>query len=150
MKGAVLRAGSSSMPRFRTYLWLLLFLGMRAGGNLSLAWGTKHFPQTLAGNPLVYLRSMLDPFVAGGIVMLILAMLAQLALLSVADLTFFLPLTSVGYVIAAVTGHFFLNEAVSFQRWLAVGLIFAGAVLVSRTPQNTTEAVETVPLEVSE
>ncbi|HUB33305.1 MAG TPA: hypothetical protein VMA31_09755 [Bryobacteraceae bacterium] len=138
------------MRKYRTYLWLLLFLGMRAGGNLSLAWGTKHFPQTLAANPLVYLRSMLDPFVAGGIIMLILAMLAQLALLSVADLSFFLPVTSVGYVIAALSGRFFLNEAVSLQRWLAVGLIFAGAVLVSRTPQNTTAAVETAPLEVSE
>jgi drug/metabolite transporter (DMT)-like permease len=137
------------MPRLRTYLWLLLFLGMRAGGNLSLAWGTKHFPQTLAGNPLVYLRSMLDPFIAAGIVMLILALLAQLALLSVADLSFFLPLTSIGYVVAAVTGHLFLNEAVSLQRWLAVGLIFAGAILVSRTPQSTTAPAKAAQVEVS-
>jgi drug/metabolite transporter (DMT)-like permease len=137
------------MRKYRTYLWLLLFLGMRAGGNLSLAWGTKHFPQTLAGNPLVYLRSMLDPFIAGGIVMLILALLAQLALLSVADLSFFLPLTSIGYVVAAVTGHLFLNEAVSMQRWLAVGLIFAGAILVSRTPQSTTATAKAAQVEVS-
>ncbi len=123
---------------------------MRAGGNLALAWGTKHFPQTLAGNPLVYLSSMLDPFIAGGIIMLIVAMLSQLALLSVADLSFFLPLTSIGYVVAAVTGHFFLHEAVSPQRWLAVGLIFAGAVLVSSTPQSTTAPVEAEALEVSQ
>ncbi len=137
------------MRKYRTYLWLLLFLGMRAGGNLALAWGTKHFPQTLGAIPLVYLRSMLDPFVAAGIVMMILALLAQLALLSVADLSFFLPLTSFGYVVAAVTGHFFLNESVSLQRWLAVGLIFAGAILVSRTPQSTTAPAPAKQLEVS-
>ncbi|MDR3699559.1 MAG: hypothetical protein P4L56_07995 [Candidatus Sulfopaludibacter sp.] len=123
----------------RTYLWLILFLALRAFGNLSLAWGTKHLPEKLAGDPLVYLRSMLDPFVAAGVVMLIVALLARLALLSVADLSFILPMTAVGYVLAALLGRVFLHETVSPQRWLAVTLIFGGAALVSSTPQNTTE-----------
>ena len=128
-----------STKTVRTYLLLLLFLALRAFGNLSLAWGTKHLPDKLAGDPLVYLRSMLDPAVAAGIILLIVAMLARLALLSVADLSFILPMTAVGYVLAAVLGHFFLHEAVSPQRWLAVTLIFGGAALVSSTPQSTTE-----------
>ena len=122
----------------RTYLWLALFLALRAVGNLSLAMGTRRFPETLAGDPLVYLRSMLDPFVAAGIVMLIVALLARLALLSVADLSFILPMTAIGYVLAALLGRFVLHEAVSPQRWLAVALIFGGAALVSSTPQSTT------------
>jgi drug/metabolite transporter (DMT)-like permease len=126
----------------RTYLWLLLFLALRACGNLSLAMGTKRLPETLAADPMVYLRAMLDPFVAGGIVMLIVALLARLALLSVADLSFILPMTAIGYVAAAVLGRFFLHEAVSPQRWLAVTLIFGGAALVSSTPQSTTAKAE--------
>lgn len=126
----------------RTYLWLLLFLALRACGNLSLALGTKRLPQTLAADPLVYLRSMLDPFVAGGIVMLIVALLARLALLSVADLSFVLPMTAIGYVVAAVLGRFVLHEAVSPWRWLAVLLIFAGAALVGSTPHTTTARPE--------
>jgi drug/metabolite transporter (DMT)-like permease len=122
-------------------VWLVLFLALRAVGNLSLAWGTKRLPQKLAADPLVYLRSMLDPFVALGIILLIVALLARLALLSVADLSFVLPMTAVGYVIAALMGHIFLHETVSVQRWLAVTLIFAGAALVSSTPQSTTEPV---------
>lgn len=122
----------------RTYLLLLLFLALRAFGNLSLAWGTKHLPEKLAASPLVYLRSMADPFVALGIAMLIVALLARLALLSVADLSFILPMTAVGYVLAALLGRFFLEETVSPQRWLAVALIFGGAALVSSTPQSTT------------
>jgi drug/metabolite transporter (DMT)-like permease len=117
---------------------LLIFLGLRAFGNLCLAWGTKHLPETLAADPLVYLRSMLDPAIALGIVMLILALLVRLALLSVADLSFVLPMTAVGYVLAALLGRFFLHEVVSPQRWLAVALIFAGTALVSATPQSTT------------
>src|ERR1035438_36250 len=63
----------------------------------------KHLPETLASDPLVYLRSMLDPAIALGIVMLIMALLVRLALLSVADLSFVLPMTAVGYVLAALT-----------------------------------------------
>jgi len=122
----------------RTYFWLLLFLALRAVGNLALAWGTRRLPQTLAGDPLVYIRALLDPFVALGVVLLIVALLARLALLSVADLSFILPMTAVGYVLAAVLGRFVLHETVSPWRWLAVILIFAGAALVSSTPQSTT------------
>lgn len=122
----------------RTYLWLILFLALRAIGNLLLAWGTKHLPDKLAGDPLAYLRSMLDPFVGAGVILLIVAMLARLALLSVADLSFILPMTSVGYVVAAVLGHFVLHESVSPAQWLAVTLIFGGAALVGSTPQSTT------------
>jgi len=122
----------------RTYFLLLLFLALRALGNLSLAWGTKHMPETLGADPLVYIRSLLHPGIAMGVAMLILALLARLALLSLADLSFILPMTAIGYVLAALLGRVFLNETVSPQRWLAVVLIFGGAVLVSATPQATT------------
>ncbi len=127
-----------SAKTVRTYGLLILFLALRAFGNLSLAWGTKHMPEVLAADPLVYIRSMLHPGIAMGVVMLILALLVRLALLSVADLSFILPMTAIGYVLAALLGRVFLNEDVSPQRWLAVGLIFAGALLVSGTPQATT------------
>src|SRR5580704_19774217 len=113
--------------RFRTYTLLGLFVFLRPLGNLSLAWGTKHFPQVLSLNPVVYLRAMVDPFVALGIAMLILALLTRLALLSLADLSFVLPVTAIGYIFAALLGRFFLHEEVSLERWLGTVLIFAGA-----------------------
>jgi len=131
-----------SQKLIRTYFLLVLFLALRAFGNLSLAWGTKHLPETLAADPAVYIRSMLDPGIAVGILMLILALLVRLALLSVADLSFILPMTAIGYVLAALLGRVFLHETVSAQRWLAVLLIFGGAALVSSTPQATTGRIE--------
>lgn len=136
---------SISTKTTRTYFLLVLFLALRAFGNLSLAWGTKHMltqGETLAADPLVYIRSMLHPGIALGIAMLILALLVRLALLSLADLSFILPMTAIGYVLAALLGRVFLHEAVSPQRWLAVTLIFAGAALVSSTPQATSGKVE--------
>ncbi|HLY16691.1 MAG TPA: EamA family transporter [Bryobacteraceae bacterium] len=136
-------AGSHAMTdrpglRFRTYSLLLLFIFLRPLGNLSLAWGTKHFPQVLSLNPAVYLRAMMDPFVALGIVMLILALLTRMALLSLADLSFVLPVTAVGYVLAALFGKVFLRETVTAQQWLGTILIFLGTGLVGTTAQNTT------------
>ncbi|HUB81242.1 MAG TPA: hypothetical protein VMB03_20715 [Bryobacteraceae bacterium] len=131
-----------SQKLVRTYFLLVLFLALRAFGNLSLAWGTKHMPETLAADPLVYIRSMLHPGIAVGVVMLIVALLVRLALLSLADLSFILPMTAIGYVLAALLGRVFLHETVSPQRWFAVLLIFGGAALVSSTPQATTGKIE--------
>ena len=44
---------------------------LNAVGNLSLAWGMKHFARTLAWNPFNYVRAMLNPYVAFGIGLLI-------------------------------------------------------------------------------
>ena len=86
---------------------------------------------------------MLDPFVALGIVLLIVALLARMVLLSVADLSFVLPVTAVGYVLAALLGKAVLHEIVTRQRWLGILLIFGGAALVSFTRQKTTDTGET-------
>jgi len=124
--------------RFRTYSLLGLFVFLRPLGNLSMAWGTKHFPQALSSNPAVYLRAMVDPFVALGIAMLILSVLTRMALLSLADLSFVLPVTAIGYVLATLFGQVVLHEAVTAQQWMGSVLIFMGTGLVGTTAQNTT------------
>jgi drug/metabolite transporter (DMT)-like permease len=124
---------------FRAYVLLAVFLALRAFGNLSLAWGTKHLSATLSANPLTYGLALLNPFVAAAIAMLILALLVRMALLSLADLTFVLPMTAVGYAISALFGKVFLHEDVSPLRWLGVALILAGVSLVGTTSRKTTE-----------
>jgi uncharacterized membrane protein len=122
----------------RVWAILFLFIALKAVGNLSLAWGMKHFPQVMSANPIPYIQAMFNPFVALGVVALILALLIRMALLSLADLSYVLPVTAIGYVIAAFMGRTFLNEVVSRQRWLGTVLIFAGAALVSSTAPSTT------------
>jgi drug/metabolite transporter (DMT)-like permease len=128
----------------KTYSVLLLFLALRAVGNSSMAWGMKQIPEKMSMNPALYLRAMLEPFVALGVVALILALLTRMALLSLADLSFVLPVTAIGYVIAVLIGKVFLHETVTRQRWLGTLLIFAGAALVGSTSRSTTPPAEDV------
>jgi len=121
----------------RTAAILFLFIALKAVGNLSLAWGMKHLSAAMSASPLPYLRAMLDPFVAAGVIALILALLTRMALLSLADLSFVLPVTAIGYVIAAFLGKTFLNETVSPERWLGTVLIFLGAALVGSGSAKT-------------
>ena len=124
----------------KTWSILLFFLALKAAGNSSMAWGMKQVPERMSMDPALYLRAMLNPFVAMGIVALILALLTRMALLSLADLSFVLPVTAIGYVIAVFLGKVFLHETVTPQRWMGTLLIFGGAVLVgTRLQRNTTE-----------
>src|ERR1039457_1722564 len=88
----------------RGWAIVFLFIALKAVGNLSLAWGMKHFPQVMSANPIPYIEAMFNPFVALGVLALILALLTRMALLSLADLSYVLPVTAIGYVIAAFMG----------------------------------------------
>ena len=134
--GAVRRGRGAHL--LRTYLIVLLFIALKAVGNLSLAWGMKHDTEAVSANPLHYVRAMFDPFVALGVVLLIVSLLTRMALLSRADLTFVLPVTAVGYVLAEFLGKYFLHEVVTPERWAGTVLVFIGAVLVGFTNESTT------------
>lgn len=138
----VIEARSPGRGLLRAYGVLAIFIGLKAVGNLSLAWGMKHFPQAMSANPLPYLRAMLNPFVALGVVALILALLTRMALFSLADLSFILPVTAVGYIIAAFLGKTFLHETVSMRRWAGIALIVVGAALVGSGAHKTELEIE--------
>jgi len=125
----------------RAYRLLVVVLLVRPFGNLSLAWGMKHFSQALSANPLFYLRAMLNPFVAGGIVLLALALLLRMALLSLADLSYILPLGGLGYVLSTLLGKFFLQEHISTAGWVGTLLIFLGTALVGSSSISTTRSL---------
>jgi drug/metabolite transporter (DMT)-like permease len=126
----------------KTFAIVLLFVVLKAVGNLSLAWGMQHLPEQASSNPLFYIRAMLNPFVMLGVMALILALLVRMVLFSLSDLSFVLPVTAVGYVIAAFLGKTVLHEVVSSTRWLGTILIFAGAALTSSTVKTTAHSSE--------
>ncbi len=126
----------------RAYRLLVLVLLVRPFGNLSLAWGMKHFSTMLSANPFFYIRAMLNPFVAGGIVLLALALLLRMALLSLADLSYILPLSGIGYILSTLLGKFFLREHISLEGWAGTLLIFLGTALVGSSSIKTTPVTE--------
>jgi drug/metabolite transporter (DMT)-like permease len=125
----------------RRAVWLVVFVTLlKPVSNLFLAWGMKHFPSAVSFEPLFYLNAVLDPLVIGGIVMQILWLLARMSLLSVADLSYVLPVTAAGYGITTLLGRVVLHEQVSAARWAGAILISLGTWFAASTSQKTTPA----------
>lgn len=95
-----------------------------AAGNYVLNWGMKH-------------GGIWSPWTLAGIAILIIWTLSRIRLLGQADLTYVLPVTSVGYLVPLVLGAVLLGEHVAPVRWLGGLLIVAGALLVSPAAART-------------
>ncbi len=115
-------------------------------GNLSLSMGMKQVGETVTVSAMPYLHALLNPWVIVGVCLLALWLFSNLSLLSWADLSYVLPVTSTAYVFAAVLCHFLLGERVSGRRWTGILLIMTGAFIVGlTTPRTTPEHEQDLP-----
>lgn len=124
--------------RLKTRLLTVITILSSVLGNFSLSWGLKARGAVLLASPLAYLEALFQPWVALGVTLLMLWLLSRMALLSWADLSYVLPVTSAGYVLNAIISKVFLLEEISYGRWAGTLLIVAGVALVSATPSTTT------------
>lgn len=125
----------------KTLAFAILVILSNALGNFSLTWGLRHRGQTLTLSPLSYIEAIFSPWVTVGVVLLILWLLSRMALFSWADLSYVLPVTSLGYVANAVLGWLFLGENITPARWAGILLIVAGTTLVGVRAPHTTPSV---------
>ena len=109
-------------------------------GNFSMSWGMKHQATQFGDSPLAYIQTIFTPWVLLGTVLLILWLLSRMTLLGWADLSYVLPVTSIGYVLTAFLGKYFFGEQITWQRWLGTIAIMIGTVLVGLTTPNTTDS----------
>jgi uncharacterized membrane protein len=115
----------------KTWVFTVIVVFSNAFGDFFMKRGLPESVQL--STPLQYLGALFQPWVALGVVLLILWQMSRMALLSWADLSYVLPVTSIGYVLVALTAKVFLHEHVSPWRWAGILLIVAGVTLVSRT-----------------
>src|SRR5436305_215648 len=95
----------------KTRLLTLIVILSNVCGNLALSLGMKaKMAAEAAPSFLLYARAFFSPMVLLGVTLLIVWMLSRMALMSWADLSYVLPITSIGYVLSAVAGKFFLAE----------------------------------------
>jgi drug/metabolite transporter (DMT)-like permease len=113
--------------RLKTWLCTIIVVLSNVFGNFFLKRG---MPPALA-TPVEYITVLFRPWVSMGVVLLIVWMLSRMALLSWADLSYVLPVTSIGYVLVALAGKLLLHEQITTQRWAGILLIVAGVALVS-------------------
>jgi uncharacterized membrane protein len=133
---------TSETARLRRKSWICAAVVI-----LSNVWGNfflKSGVPAQLDTPLDYITVLFRPVVALGVVLLILWMASRMALLSWADLSYFLPVTSVGYVLVALAGRVLLHEQITARRWTGIALIMAGVALVSggTAPQTVAREAE--------
>ena len=87
-------------------------------GNFAMSWGMKHQAADLGLSPLALHPAHFQPWVLLGTTLLIFWLLSRMTLLGWADLSYVLPVTSIGYVLNAVLGKYFFGEAITWQRWM--------------------------------
>jgi len=105
----------------------MLSQGMKQAGGVSL--------QHLQG----VILALRNPWVAGGIILLLAFFASYTNALSWADLTYVLPATSLGYVLLALVARFALHEQVSPLRWMGIALISGGVSFVAGGPALTSD-----------
>jgi drug/metabolite transporter (DMT)-like permease len=71
--------------------------------------------------------------ILGGLGCYVISVLVWIIGLSRVDVTIAYPLLSLGYVINAIGAWYFLGEAVTAQRLLAIGVIIIGVAMLTRS-----------------
>jgi len=129
-----------SQPRLTLQQFMILaFVSVSVPmGDACLSRGMTSLPPISLSQPLSLVSAIFTPWVALGIVLLISYFASYLTALSWADLTYVMPATALGNVFLAFLAHFWLGEAISWQRWLGVLLITVGVGFVAQGPVNTT------------
>jgi drug/metabolite transporter (DMT)-like permease len=115
---------------------LLLFFVVAAGtgGELCVTRAMKQIGEVtdfrLHAIARVILSAIKVPWMWAGISMMALAFFSLLAVLSIENVSFVVPVTALSYAAGALGGVFFLGERVSGRRWAGVLLVCIGVTLV--------------------
>lgn len=74
-----------------------------------------------------------NPFVVGGLAVLVFSMGLHLMALSRVDLSFAYPFLSVSYVLVLIAGYIWFGETINASRLFGVALICVGTFFVARS-----------------
>lgn len=115
---------------------ILLFFVVCAGtgGELCVTRAMKRVGEVKDFRPYslarVIFRAMRLPWMWLGVALMALAFFSLLAVLSIENVSFVVPVTALSYAAGALGGIVFLGERVSSRRWLGVLLVCLGVTLV--------------------
>jgi drug/metabolite transporter (DMT)-like permease len=123
---------------FRKYLVLAGVTVFASAGDAMLSHGMRQVGSISIHRLPSVIFAVINPWVAGGILLLLAFFATYTTALSWADLTYVLPATSLGYVLLALVARFILHEHVSPLRWLGIALITGGVGFVAGGPEITT------------
>lgn len=115
---------------------ILLFFVVCAGtgGELCVTRAMKRVGEVTDFRPhslaRVIFNALKIPWMWAGVSLMALAFFSLLAVLSIENVSFVVPVTALSYAAGALGGIVFLGERVSSRRWLGVLLVCLGVTLV--------------------
>lgn len=118
-------------------LMLIFFICCSTGGEIAMTHGMKLVGEPQSFRPMALLR-FIGKAVRNGWVWFAMPLLAAsfyslLILLSWAPLSVVIPASAFNYVLGTLGAKYLLKEQVSAKRWMGVGLVFFGVILVLAT-----------------
>lgn len=119
------------------YLILLCVMLTASVGDTLLSHGMSQVGPVSLQHLGLLITALRNPWVIGGILLLLGFFASYLTALSWADLTFVLPSTAFGYVVVALLARFWQHEHISPYRWLGIILIVCGVGFVANGPSLT-------------
>jgi drug/metabolite transporter (DMT)-like permease len=130
----------------KTYLLLPVIVILAPLGNVLLSKGMKAIGPDVSWSPSYLLPTLILILTSGYIWLGIAAQLgffvAYMLVLSWADYSYIQPASALSYAVVSLLGYFWLGEAVSPLRWVGIGIICAGVLIVVVTPHTTHKATQ--------
>jgi drug/metabolite transporter (DMT)-like permease len=121
----------------KVILMLIVFICSGTGGEIAVTHGMKKIGEPESFRPRALLR-FLWRAVRSGWVWFALPLLAAsfyslLILLSWAPISLVIPASAANYIVGVLGAKYILKEEVTARRWLGVGMVFLGVILVLAT-----------------
>lgn len=115
---------------------ILLFLIIVAGtgGELCVTRAMKTVGEVKDFRPLALLRFVAQAVRVGwmwlGVALMTVAFFSLLAMLSIENVSFVVPVTALHYAVGAIGAVLFLKERINRERWIGVLIVCVGVTIV--------------------
>jgi multidrug transporter EmrE-like cation transporter len=117
-----------------TFFWILFSVALNAFAQILLRKGMLGIGQVDYSKPVTMAVSVgTSVWVWGGMMCYAVSILLWLGVLSRLQVSVAYPFLSIGYVIAAIVGFFYLGESVGLLRMSGIAFICIGLLLINKS-----------------
>ncbi len=117
------------------WMWIAIIVAATTVGEVMQAMGMRRHGEIHDFRPGALGRAAAtlarNRFVIASVAAMAVSFFAYLGLLTVAELSFAVPVTAVTYVLETVLAKYILKEHVNWLRWTGASLVICGVALVS-------------------